>query len=89
MFVFVDSIQYKKRTCLTFILSKHDIITPMTSNNDYDFIDIHVMTFCNCNVNVTVTRLICIFITHVKYYIYCMTVLHGKWPMLYNKGPSI
>ena len=38
----------------------------MTSHNDYDVIDI--MTFCNCNV--TVTRLICMFITRVKYDIY-------------------
>ena len=42
------------------------------------------MTFCNCNV--IVTRLICMFITGVKYDIYCMTILHGQWPMLYNKN---
>ena len=80
--VFVDSILYK-RTFLTFILSKHHVITPMTSNYDYDVIGI--MTFCNCNV--TVARLICMFITRVKYDNYCMTVLHvhGQWPMLYNK----
>ena len=71
--VFVDSILYK-RTFLTFILSKHDAITPMMSNNDYDVIDI--MTFCNCNV--TVTMLICMFITRVKYDIYSMTILHGQ-----------
>ena len=47
----------------------------------YDIIDI--MTFCNCNV--IVTRLICIFITRVQYDIYCMTVLRGQWPMIYDK----
>ena len=30
-------------------------------------------------------QLICMFITCVKYDIYCMTVLHGQRPMLYNK----
>ena len=64
--VFVDSILYKKRTFLTFMLSKHDVITHMTSNNDYGVI--YIMTFCNCSV--TVTRLICMFITRVLYYIY-------------------
>ena len=29
--------------------------------------------------------LICMFITRVKYGIYCMTKLHGQGPMLYNK----
>ena len=60
----------KKRTFLTFILTKHDVITSMASNYDYDVIDI--MTFCNCNV--IVTRLICMFITRVYYDFYCTTV---------------
>ena len=50
----------------------------MMSNNDYE-----VMMFCNFNV--IVTMLICMFITRVLYDIYCMTILHGQWPMLYNK----
>ena len=64
--VFIDSILYKMRAFLIFIWSKHGVITHMTSYNDYDVIDI--MTFCNCNV--TVTRLMCMFITRVKYDIY-------------------
>ena len=79
--VFIDANLFKKRTFPTFILSKHDVITSITSNNNYDVIDI--MTFCNCNV--TVAKLICMFITRVKYDLYCMAVLHGQWPMLYNK----
>ena len=71
--VFVDSILYMKRTFLTFIFTKRDVITPMTSNYDNDVI--YIMTFCSCTV--TVTRLMCD--------IYCMTVLHGQWSMLYNK----
>ena len=79
--VFVDSIIYlKKRTFFTFILSKHDVVTPITSYNYYDVIDI--MMFCNFNV--TVKRLICMFIAGGKYDIYCMTVLHGQWPILYK-----
>ena len=60
-YVFIDSILYKKRTFLTFILTKHDVITSMTSNYDYDVI--YIMTFCNCNV--IVPWLICMFITRV------------------------
>ena len=52
---------FTKRTFLTFILTKHDVVTSLTSNYDYGVIDI--MTFCNCNV--IVTRLICMFITRV------------------------
>ena len=73
----VDSILY--RSFLFLVLSKNDeVITPMTSNNDYNIIDI--MTFCYCNITL---RLICKFNTHVKYNIYCMTILHVQWPMLY------
>ena len=81
--VFVYSILYKNRAFLTFILTKRDVITPMAPNYDYDVI--YIMTFCNGNDTVTCTRLICMFITRVKYYFYCMTVLHGQWPLLYNK----
>ena len=42
------------------------------------------MTFCNCNV--VVIRLIFMFITRVLYDIYCMTIVHGQWPMLYNNS---
>ena len=59
--VFIDSILDKKRTFLSFILTKHDVIISMTSNYDYDVIDI--MAFCNCNV--IVTRPMCMFITRV------------------------
>ena len=43
-----NSILYKKRTFLTFILSEHDVIACRTSNDTYNVIDI--MTFCNFNV---------------------------------------
>ena len=41
--VYVGSILYKKSKFLIFIFSKHDAITHMTSNNDYDII--YIMTF--------------------------------------------
>ena len=67
----IDSIHYKERTFLTLILSKlcYDVI--------------NIMTFCNYND--IITRLICMFITRVLYDMYCMALLHGQWPMLYNK----
>ena len=38
-----------KRTFLTFILSKHDIIANLMSDYAYDARD-KKMTFCNCNI---------------------------------------
>ena len=56
-----QSIFNKERTFLTFILSNHDVISPITSNYDHDVIEI--MTFCSFNV--IATRLICMFLHSV------------------------
>ena len=59
--VFIDSISLLEDDIFIFILTKHDVITSITSNYEYDVI--YIMTFCNCNV--IVRRLIFMFITRV------------------------
>ena len=50
-------------TFLTLMLSKFDVITPMTSKYDYDVM--YIIKFCDFNV--TVTRLICMFIARITH----------------------
>ena len=82
--VFIQSILQKQRTFLTFILSNHDVITSMTSNYDYDVIDI--MTFCNCNISQSQGSFACLL--HVCYMIVIVRQYNMDYDLCYIIKPS-